>query len=301
MTELSSRVERREMYLGKLEAAHIKLAKKTLEAVREEIERRGKGKGKGSGRSTPPSRERKDRDVERGAAPTELTTAAVPEDKDGSKQSEGEEEEYEDDEVFDEEKEQARMEVLVNELGPFVEEFYPEIKPASRLKRASDAPANLFKTWRANRSHGHGVADGYGRVGREGSDESGGGGGTTYPPTGLPNGRRDGTSKKNPTFIPPTNGGSGCKKTIWHALHALPRSYLDPYQPLVSLHTLFRGATAPAIDYYHSKVGFLTGLIQESRTVAQRDLRPTSTAFVTFHSPEDARRCVRYVSFYPPV
>jgi hypothetical protein len=91
----------------------------------------------------------------------------------------------------------------------------------------------------------------------------------------------------------------GEKKTVWHVLHALPRSYLDPYQPLVSLSTLFRGATAPAIDYYHVKVGLLTGLIQENRSKPPRDLIPTSTAFVTFHSPKDARRCVRSVKSFP--
>lgn len=36
-------------------------------------------------------------------------------------------------------------------------------------------------------------------------------------------------------------------KTIWEALLSLPRSVLDPYQPLISLSKLFRGKTVPYV------------------------------------------------------
>ncbi|KIM23172.1 hypothetical protein M408DRAFT_17948 [Serendipita vermifera MAFF 305830] len=264
MTELASRVERREQYLRKLEAAHCKLAVRTLESVKEYMVKGDKGKKPARPTSA---------DVERGRRT---------EDKEKDNK-EDEEEEEEDDDEYDEEKEHARMEVLVRELGPFVEEFYPDFRTQGRLRK-SVGSGGLFK-WR------HKDGDGYGRVSREGSDETGG---ASYPPMSPVDVKIQDQIKGVPTTTATTE-----KKTIWHVLHALPRSYLDPYQPLVSLHTLFRGATAPAIDYYHSKVGFLTGLIQESRTVPQRDLRPTSTAFVTFHSPEDARRCVKYLPNHP--
>lgn len=293
MTELTSRLERREQYLRKLEAAHCKLANKALEDVRDWIESGGKLKrsSKRLSRASTRSNSKDDKgklpaspkaeDLERGPdSPVQEVVEEAKEapEQDGDSSS---------DEEFDEEKEQARMELLARELGPFVEEFYPDIK-APRLRRRSRGPNSIEAKWKAK------FGAGYDRVSREGSDETGA---ATYPPNGQ--------TKETPNSAPdsgetsPPRTPDGHRKTIWHVLHALPRSYLDPYQPLVSLSTLFRGATAPAIDYYHAKVGLLTSLISENRSTPQRDLIPTSTAFVTFHSPQDARRCVRYLANHP--
>ncbi|KDQ11413.1 hypothetical protein BOTBODRAFT_135721 [Botryobasidium botryosum FD-172 SS1] len=87
--------------------------------------------------------------------------------------------------------------------------------------------------------------------------------------------------------------------TVWDALHALPRDYLDPYQPLIHLSYLFRGATVPSIDYYTAKLGLLTALINEQRARAPDDFLPVSTAFVTFRYPEDARRACRDLAAHP--
>lgn len=51
--------------------------------------------------------------------------------------------------------------------------------------------------------------------------------------------------------------------TLWIALSGLPRSMLDPYQPLINLSALFRGKTVPAIDYYTAKFNLLTSLVTE--------------------------------------
>lgn len=215
------------------------------------------------------------------------------------------------DSEYSEEREQARMEILARELGPFVQEFYHDLT-RPRLRRRSLGPPGKIQLHSRKESLPWSTTSplSYGRVSKEGSDE-----GTTYPPTSptspvkvtmpnpilLANGNPlsdapeqtanlgSGAADQFPTLTLP----NGETKTIWHVLHALPRSYLDPYQPLVSLSTLFRGALVPAIDYYHGKLGFLTSLIHENRSLAPRDFIPTSTAFVTFHNPRDARRCVR--------
>jgi hypothetical protein len=88
-------------------------------------------------------------------------------------------------------------------------------------------------------------------------------------------------------------------KTIWDALLALPRSALDPYQPLIHLSVLFRGKTVPSIDYYTAKLKLLTSLITQNRARAISDYSPASTAFVTFKDPKDARRACKYLAVHP--
>ncbi|KAF9781625.1 hypothetical protein BJ322DRAFT_233934 [Thelephora terrestris] len=68
-------------------------------------------------------------------------------------------------------------------------------------------------------------------------------------------------------------------KTIWDALLSLPRSVLDPYQPLIHLNSLFRGKAVPTIDYYTAKLRVLTSLIVES--------------------PKNARRACKYLAVHP--
>lgn len=87
--------------------------------------------------------------------------------------------------------------------------------------------------------------------------------------------------------------------TIWEALFGLPRDALDPYQPLVHLSALFRGKTVPAIDYYTAKVSLLTSLVTEHRSRSVCDFDAASTAFVTFASPNDARRACKYLAVHP--
>ena len=88
-------------------------------------------------------------------------------------------------------------------------------------------------------------------------------------------------------------------KTIWDALLSLPRSVLDPYQPLIHLNSLFRGKTVPTIDYYTAKLRVLTSLITEARSLPLNGYDPVSTAFVTFESPKDARRACKYLAVHP--
>ncbi len=88
-------------------------------------------------------------------------------------------------------------------------------------------------------------------------------------------------------------------KTIWDALLSLPRSALDTYQPLIHLSALFRGKTVPSIDYYTAKLNILTSLITEKRAKAINEYTPTSTAFVTFKDPVEARRACQYLAVHP--
>ena len=87
-------------------------------------------------------------------------------------------------------------------------------------------------------------------------------------------------------------------KTIWDALLNLPRSVLDPYQPLIHLNSLFRGKTVPTIDYYTAKLRVLTSLITEARSLPLNGYDPVSTAFVTFETPKDARRACKYLAVH---
>ena len=78
-------------------------------------------------------------------------------------------------------------------------------------------------------------------------------------------------------------------ETVWEALHALPRELLDPYQPVTRLSALFRGQTVPTIDYLLTKLNLLTALVTEMRSRPPTSYESTSTAFVTFRDPRQAR------------
>ena len=92
------------------------------------------------------------------------------------------------------------------------------------------------------------------------------------------------------------------RETVWEALHSLPRSVLDGYQPLIihrSSSHILHGRPAPEIDNLTVKLNYLTSLITEERARAIEDHLPVSTAFVTFSDPRDARRACRYLSSHP--
>ncbi|KAG1745993.1 uncharacterized protein EDB91DRAFT_1120093 [Suillus paluster] len=88
-------------------------------------------------------------------------------------------------------------------------------------------------------------------------------------------------------------------KTVWDVLLGLPRSVLDPYQPLIHLSVLFRGKTVPSIDYYTAKLNLLTSLITQNRARAATEYDAASTAFVTFKDPLDARKACKYLAVHP--
>jgi hypothetical protein len=196
MTELASLLERREDVLRKLEAAHIRLARRVLDAVRLEMLRR-------DGRPTFAQR----------MFHTHEDEAA-----------------------------EADMDVLVRELGPFVEEF--ELLDEPR-------PATSWRFW----------------------------------------------NRKSRAWI--NLPDAGAKRTVWDALHALPRALLDQYQPLTHLSVLFRDKTVPAIDYYTAKLGLLTSLIAENRTKPVNEYNAVSTAFVSFEEPSDAMKACKVLAVHP--
>ncbi|KAJ1026694.1 hypothetical protein NDA16_002292 [Ustilago loliicola] len=78
-------------------------------------------------------------------------------------------------------------------------------------------------------------------------------------------------------------------ETVWEALNQLPRELLDPFQPATRLSALFRGQTVPTIDYLLTKLNLLTALVTEMRSRPPTSYEPTSTAFVTFRDPRQAR------------
>lgn len=107
---------------------------------------------------------------------------------------------------------------------------------------------------------------------------------------------------KSPITFPSTSETGHApppNRTIWDAMLSLPRSTLDSFQPLIHLSALFRGRTVPSIDYYTAKLNLLTSLIAEKRSKAVNEYAPTSTAFITFKDPADARRACKYLAVHP--
>ncbi|KAG9033951.1 hypothetical protein FRB95_014030 [Tulasnella sp. JGI-2019a] len=94
--------------------------------------------------------------------------------------------------------------------------------------------------------------------------------------------------------------GKGIERpSLWEVLYSLPRAHLDQFQPLVRLKSLFRGAHVPMVDYYTTKLGLLTALITEQRSQPPSSFSAASTAFVTFSSPETARKAVTLLPSHP--
>ncbi|KAG0700120.1 hypothetical protein DFH29DRAFT_933566 [Suillus ampliporus] len=106
-------------------------------------------------------------------------------------------------------------------------------------------------------------------------------------------------SVKMDTGIESQDNSDTPPKTIWDALLDLPRSVLDPYQPLIHLSVIFRGKTVPSIDYYTAKLNILTSLITQNRARAATEYDALSTAFVTFKDPSDARKACKYLAVHP--
>jgi hypothetical protein len=223
MTELASLLERREEILVELETAHLKLAKKTLLAVRDAMTAKQKGTWK--------VKEQKAEDAETG----DMT--------------EGE-----------------RMDRLIKALGPFVEEF--GLLDRAVAKRSEEAiNKDVLRRLRHGRSQDSNDSD---------IEEA-----PAYPLTS-----REGKRSVN-------------KLTVWDALLSVPRSCLDPYQPLLRLSHLFRDKTVPSIDYYTAKLNLLSSLIVENRSQPVNKYDPASTAFVTFANPEDAFKACTYLTVHP--
>lgn len=240
MTEIASLLERREEVLRLLETAHIQLANNVLIAVKAAIDERASHK---------PIIYRETKAAE--FARTKRSIATNPE-RGGS----GE----------DTLSETARMDQLINMLGPFVTGFDVHTPFSLPSWKSFLPPYNC-----SSRTQGseHSVHNGIQKRPQ------------AYPPT-------------NPSGIPASQ-----YSTIWDALYALPRSSLDAYQPQINLRHIFHGKMVASIDYYTAKLNILSSLVTETRSKATSDYDPVSTAFVTFFDPADARQACKYLAVHP--
>lgn len=242
MTELASWIDRREEVLKRLETAHIKLAERVLEDVKNVILERSPVQAP-KNRKQSSSREK-------------LTGSDSSNENDesdtGHHGDEGRADNCSPVEAED------RMDLLIRTLGPFVKEFgldgsvplpRPSYNELGHLQKAECQSAN------------------------------------SSPVDGPA------SSSKSPT--------EHIRLTVWDALFSLPRSALDPYQPLIHLKALFRGKAVPTIDYYTTKLGLLASLIQEARERPVTEHEAASTAFVTFANPDHARRAKKYLAVHP--
>ena len=243
MTELASLLERREDILRLLETAHIKLANKTLSAVKAAMYRKAENRPFASGKTRAGEVVRMARrstgvDEERGGCPEPAADEPAP------------------------------MEQLVEVLGPYVEEFGLRGSLAARYKRAiSTTSKHAVQKLRMHDSEDSDSHHASSTI-------------PVYPPSSSPSCHSCG------------------RKTVWEALHTLPRSSLDAYQPLINLSHLFRGKVVPSIDYYTAKLNLLSSLISDNRAKASSNYDPVSTAFVTFSDPTDARRACKYLAVH---
>lgn len=162
---------------------------------------------------------------------------------------------------------EERMRLLTDALIPYVAEFDLKVPLRARSKHAiATSSKHVFRKLRM-----------------QGSEDS-----ESDPQP----------SSDNSTKV--TSGGAAPSgRTIWDALLSLPRHVLDAYQPLIRLENLFHGKTVPTIDYYTTKLTLLNAKITENRARATTDFPATSTAFVTFADPADARRACKYLAVHP--
>ena len=84
----------------------------------------------------------------------------------------------------------------------------------------------------------------------------------------------------------------------FQALHALPRALMDRYQPrrygpLSPSVLIRRKPNPPKIDYLSAKLALLSMAIDDGLAKPLADYTPSSSAFITFRSPEIARLAVR--------
>ncbi|KAG6891666.1 hypothetical protein C0992_012715 [Termitomyces sp. T32_za158] len=237
MSSIASLLERREAILCLLETAHIKLAKRTLLTVKDAMCRRHANLPVASGQNRAVEISRKRRaataDPERGTRGVEVD-------------------------------EEARLDELIEVLGPFVEEFGLQESLVLRSKRFLSASSRYA----------------FQKLGSRPVDDTS-------------------DNADSPCDSPPRRAPLCRHETVWEALHSLPRSSLDAYQPLINLNHLFAGKTVPAIDYYTTKLNILSSLVTESRSKAPSDYEPLSTAFVTFSDAADARRACKYLAVHP--
>ena len=243
MTELASLMERREEILSRLEAAHIALANNALLFVKLALDRKLANES---------------------LAHNSSRTNIVMRQEEPQLQDQDVVDKRDHDRVHDED----HMNVLIDTLAPFVEEFGFQRPLVQRSKKAfceTLQRISLLFHWKRNSEHSAN--------------------------TGLNN------------SDPRSLGQSYCQAfsdiTIWEALLSLPRSSLDAYQPLISLSHLFRGKTVPAIDYYTMKLKVVNARVVENRSKLNSDYETVSTAFVTFAEPADARRACRYLAVHP--
>ena len=238
MTELASLLQRREDILVQLETAHIKLANNALLAVKAALERKEANKpiSYPASKALEISRKRRSLAVDPELADTQELD------------------------------EQAEMDLLIDVLRPFVEQFGTQRPLALRSRKAiSRTSRQAFHKLRPHSS-------------------------VDFVPSGSP---------IRPVTVPSSTLVDHHETTVWDALLSLPRSSLDAYQPLVNLSQLFRGKIVPSIDYYTTKLNLLTSLISENRAKAIDEYDAVSTAFVTFADPADARRACKYLAVHP--
>jgi len=239
MTELASDLERREEILCNLETAHIKLATKTLIAVKAAMDRKYAKKPL-----------------------THSTSKAMK--RNGWRSFSIDVESGVQEEVLDEE---ARMEQLIKVLGPFVDEFGLQDPFTTRSKNviASTSQHALDQLLQRNSVNPNEM--------------------TSCPNHSLPPRLRYSNSRPG--------------DTIWDALLSLPRSSLDIYQPLIHLERVFQNQIVPSIDYWTTRLNYVTTLIKEHHDKSPASFEPVSTAFVTFSDPANARRACRYLAAHP--
>jgi len=71
---------------------------------------------------------------------------------------------------------------------------------------------------------------------------------------------------------------------------------LDIYQPLIYLEQVFQNQIILSIDYWTTRLNYVTMLVKEHHDKSLISFEPVLTVFVTFSDPADTRRACRYLA-----
>ncbi|KAG9304947.1 hypothetical protein G9A89_003116 [Geosiphon pyriformis] len=104
------------------------------------------------------------------------------------------------------------------------------------------------------------------------------------------------TFSSNEDFLEQEDG-YGRQFLIWEALRKISKSTLDKYQPFSTTGYCGTGNRVRSIDHFLKKFNYLDRRIAELRAIYinERPPKPTSTAFITFHSHANAQMAAQSI------
>lgn len=268
MTKLASLLQRREEVLRNLETAHIKLARKTLIAVKDAVEKRHVAQPARPGTLSQVSL----------ATPNFPGTQIMTPDVEPGRQNQDGPVEIEE-----------QMDILIRTLSPYVDNF--GLRQDTRLVRIGKAIAaasrQVLRMIHVQILHysDNDLAPASNHASRAIQD---------YPFSSQRNHRK--TVWEALLNLPRSS------LHPYQPLISLSKLFRGKTGGFSSYCIKIIGllcCIVPSIDYFTAKLKLLTSLITDERSKAVNSFQPVSTAFVTFADASDARRACKYLAVHP--